>query len=173
MKKGRLPGGQTLDNLNINTVSLLSSMKMATFEQPIESAADATVDVGEIWSSAIIRYEKDAMVNIESLARASDVDEILSVIREREKKFKGYRHDGSKLDRFRTLVSKSLSPIDKLGNIVASAVSTVRVQPLSCSSFIDDLYLYCDSPSLPALLSSQLSVILSTYDAYIFIPYDP
>ena len=145
---------------------------MATFQQPTESVADATIDVGEIWSTAITRYEQDSMVKIESLARTSNVDEILNIISEREKKFKGYRHDGSRLDKFRTLVGKSLKPVEKLGDIVASAVSTVTMQPLPCSSFLDSLCLHCNSPSLPALLSSQPSVILSTYDACVLTSYD-
>ena len=153
-------------------MSVLSSLNMATLQQPTESITDATIDVGEIWSTAITRYEQDAMVKIESLARASNVDEILNVIRENEKNFKGYRHDGSRLDKFRTLVGKSLNPIEKLGDMVASAVSTVTMQPLSCSSIFDGLCLHCDSLSLPALLSSQPSVILSTYDACVLTPYD-
>jgi len=130
VKKGRLPVGQILDYLRINTLSLLSSMKMAILEPPVEAKADATIDVGAIWRVAMDRYEELTMVKIESLAGASNVDEILSDIHERGTKFKGYRHDGSKLDKFRTLVSKSLNPIDKVGNMVALAASTVRRQPL-------------------------------------------
>ena len=105
-------------------------MKMATLEQPVESEAGATIDIGVIWREAVSSYEKTTMVKIESLARASNVDEILNDVRERETKFKCYRHDGSKLDNFRTLVSKSLNPIDKVGNMVALAASTVRRQSL-------------------------------------------
>ncbi len=105
-------------------------MKMSTLEPPVESEADATIDIGVIWGEAVVEFEKTTMVKIESLAGASNVDEILNDVRERETKFKGYRHDGSKLDKFRTLVSKSLNPIDKVGNMVALAASTVRRQPL-------------------------------------------
>ena len=105
-------------------------MKMATLEPSVESEADATIDVGAIWRVAMDRYEEITMVKIESLAGASNVDEILNDIRERETKFKVYRHDGSKVDEFRTLVSKSLNPIEKLGDMVALAASTVRRQSL-------------------------------------------
>lgn len=105
-------------------------MKMVTLEPAVESEADATIDIGVIWREAVASYEKTTMVKIESLARASNVDEILDEVRERQTKFKGYRHDGSKLDKFRTLVSKSLNPIDKVGNMVASAASTVRRQSM-------------------------------------------
>ncbi len=69
------------------------------------------------------------MEKMETLAGASSVDVILDDIHEKETKFKRYRHDGSKLDKFRTLVSKSLDPIDKVGNLVASAASMVWKQP--------------------------------------------
>lgn len=103
---------------------------MATINLPAESKADATIEFGAIWKVAIDRYEEITMVKIQSLAGANNVDEILNDIHERKTKFEGYRHDGSKFDKFRTLVSKSLSPIEKVCNMVASAASTVRKQPL-------------------------------------------
>ena len=103
--------------------------KMATIEFPVELKADAAIEFGAIWKVAIDRYEEITMVKIQSLAGANNVDEILNHIHERETEFKGYRHDGSKLDKFRTLVSKSLNPIEKVGDMVASAASTVRKQP--------------------------------------------
>ena len=99
---------------------------MATVELSIRSKIAATTDVGAIWKAAIDRYEEITMVKMETLAGANNVDEILDEIHERETKFKGYRHDGSKLDKFRSLVSKSLGPIEKLSNIVASAALAVR-----------------------------------------------
>lgn len=102
---------------------------MATLEPPF-SKADPTTDIGTIWKEAIDRYEEITMVKIQSLARAKDVDEILNDVREKETKFKSYRHDDSKLDKFRTLVSKSLSPIEKVGDVIASAASTVRRKPV-------------------------------------------
>jgi hypothetical protein len=98
---------------------------MATLELPIRSKTAATTDVGAIWKAAIDRYEEITMVKIETLAGANNVDEILDEIRGRETKFKGYRHDGSKSDKFRSLISKSLGPIEQLSNIVASAASIV------------------------------------------------
>lgn len=127
---GPLPVRNTFDYLHINKLSLLSSTKMATLEPPVGSGADATIDVGDIWRTAISRYEKTSMVKLESLAGASSVDEVLNDVHERGTKFKSYRHDGSKLDRFRTLVSKSLNPIDQVCNLVGLAASTVRRQPL-------------------------------------------
>jgi hypothetical protein len=63
------------------------------------------------------------------------VDEILDEIHGRETKFKGYRYDGSKSDKFKSLMSKSLGPIEKLSSIVASAASTVETLENSTSIF--------------------------------------
>ncbi len=99
---------------------------MATAELSIRSKTAATTDIGAIWRAAIDRYEAITMVKIETLDGANNVDEILDEIHERGTKFKAYRHDGSKSDKFRSLLSKSLDPIEKLSSIVASAASTVR-----------------------------------------------
>jgi ankyrin repeat domain-containing protein 50 len=100
---------------------------MATVGLPVHSTSvDATTDVGAIWNEAINRYEDITKVKIESMTPASNVDAVMSEIRKRETTFQGYRHDGTKLDRFRTLVSKSLRPIEQVGSIVASAASAVR-----------------------------------------------
>ena len=101
---------------------MLLPTKMAALELPVESKTD----VGALWKAAISRYEKITMVKIQSLAGADNVDEILMHIHDKEKKFTAHRHDGSKTQRFRTLVSKVLGPIEKLSSIVGSAVSAVR-----------------------------------------------
>ena len=87
-----------------------------------------TTYIGEIWKQAVDQYEKTITVKLESLDRANTVDEILDGMREREKKFKDFRHDGSKLDKFRTLLGKSLKPIDVVGDVAAAASSAVRRQ---------------------------------------------
>jgi ankyrin repeat domain-containing protein 50 len=99
---------------------------MATIELSIRSKTAVTTDVGALWKAAIDRYEEITTIKIKSLAGANNVDEILDEIRGRDAKFKGQRHDGSKSDKFRSLVSKSLGPIETLSNIVASAALAVR-----------------------------------------------
>ncbi|KAL9014436.1 MAG: hypothetical protein Q9173_000918 [Seirophora scorigena] len=96
---------------------------MTATRPPVEPETDPTANIAAIWQAAIERYEEITMEKMETLSGASSVDVILDDIREKETKFKCYRHDGSKLDRFRTLVSKSLDPVDKVGNLVASAAS--------------------------------------------------
>jgi len=89
--------------------------------------ATATItDIGAIWEGAIHRYEMVIGMKVESLAKANNVDEILSQIQGNVASFKAHRHDGSKLDRFRSLVSKSLDPVEQISKIVASAVLSVR-----------------------------------------------
>ena len=98
---------------------------MAAAGLPVVPTANPTTDIGAIWKVAIARHEEITMVKIQSLSEAKNVEDILNDIRERETKFKGFRHDGSKLDKFRTLVSKSLYPIEKVGNVIALAASNV------------------------------------------------
>ncbi|KAM5349322.1 hypothetical protein ACJ41O_005827 [Fusarium nematophilum] len=87
--------------------------------------ADATSDVGLIWKSAVDRYEAITGVQIQQLAQANSVAQILEDIDDKEARFKIHRHDGTKLDKFRTLVSQSLSPIQSVSDIVAQATKTM------------------------------------------------
>ncbi len=103
---------------------------MTTVELPVRSEAENTIDLGTIWKEAIREYEEITKVNVQSLTEANNVEEILNDIHEREKRFKSYRNNGSKLERFRTLVMKSLRPIQKVCDVVASVVSTVKEQLL-------------------------------------------
>ncbi|KAK3994869.1 ankyrin repeat-containing domain protein [Cladorrhinum sp. PSN332] len=86
-----------------------------------ESAADTTVNIANLWKTALIEYENTTGIRIQALDSAKDIEEILSDLCKDEGRFKQRRHDGSKLDKFRTLVSQSLGPVEKLGNIVAQA----------------------------------------------------
>jgi len=71
------------------------------------------------------------MIKIQSLVEVNNVNEILNDIHERETKFKAHRHDDSKLNKFRTLVNKSLNLIEKLNDMIASITSTIRKESLS------------------------------------------
>ncbi|KAI9742545.1 MAG: hypothetical protein M1818_003685 [Claussenomyces sp. TS43310] len=119
---------------------------MAPVVLPVEREIDATTDVGVIWKAAICRYAEISTVEIGSAAGVNTVDEILVDIHERDTKFKVCRHAGSKSDRFRTLVSKSLSPIEKLSDIVSlaalTAVNSVSADYDKITAFFEDLDLY-------------------------------
>lgn len=98
--------------------------------------ADVTSDVGLIWESAVDRYQAITGEQIQQLARAKSVAQILEDIDDNEARFKIHRHDGTKLDRFRTLVSQSLSPIQFVGDIVAQATKTASPSPIYLLSLL-------------------------------------
>ena len=93
--------------------------------------ANATTDIGAIWQEACKRYEEVTKASVSELEPVHDVEAVSNKIRSREQAFKGFRHDETKLDKFRTLVKRSLKPIETVGNIVASAASTVIAYILS------------------------------------------
>ena len=90
---------------------------------------DATTDMDEIWKDAIKEFEKTAKVKIESLTRATNIGEVLNETYKTKTVFEKFRHDNTKLDKFRTLVGNALSLIEKIGGMVASAATTVGEQP--------------------------------------------
>jgi hypothetical protein len=57
------------------------------------------------------------------MASIDNVDEVLRETRSQDAKFRAFHHDETKIDNFRTLVSQSLGPIEKVGSMVASAAS--------------------------------------------------
>jgi fungal STAND N-terminal Goodbye domain len=131
MREVTSAGTLIIDRFAREPVASLWAVQMATVGFPVESASvDSTSDIGAIWKEAIDRYQEIANVKVESLTRAVNVDGVLTETHKKEAMFKGYRHDETKLDRFRALVSRSLSPIEKVGGIVASAASVVGRQPL-------------------------------------------
>ena len=102
---------------------------MTPVEPQVQPKTGATADIGAIWKAAVNHYEDITEVKIRALAGANSVQEILGEINEREMTFRSHRHDGSKLDKLRTLVANSLAPIQMLGDIVAHATKTVRSIP--------------------------------------------
>lgn len=98
---------------------------MTTSGSPVQSQMDCANNVNDIWKKAIDHYEKTTTEKINTPAQVKSVDQILDDMHEREKSFRSYRHDGSRLEKFRTLVGKSLNPIERVGNIVATAASVV------------------------------------------------
>lgn len=92
----------------------------------IGAAIGPSTDIGAIWSAAVARYEATTSAKVQTLAGTKSVDDILMETKDREKSFTSRRHDGSKLDKFRTLVRQSLGPIQILGDIVSNATKTVK-----------------------------------------------
>ena len=61
------------------------------------------------------------------MALIDNVNEVFRETRSQDAKFRAFHHDETKVDNFRTLVSQSLGPIEKVGSMVASAASASTV----------------------------------------------
>ncbi|WEW59218.1 hypothetical protein PRK78_004687 [Emydomyces testavorans] len=137
--------------------------------------AGITTDVGAIWKTAIARYEDIAMVKITSLASARNVNDIVRELQERETRFKSRRHDGSKMDKFRSLVCKSLKPIERVCEAVMQAgLSSQTANSVSADydkvvSFFEDVSSYLNTlkiletqvPPIPELRDALAEVLAS------------
>lgn len=133
----------------VSTLFIALPTKMSTDELSTISRTSAPTDVGIIWKAAIDQYEEITKEKIDLLNRVSNVKEILDEIDIRETNFKAFRHSGSRTDKFRAVVSKSLVHIERLSSIVSSAASSVR-QLLQLHWLEINLHYYYDSPSLLA-----------------------
>lgn len=145
---------------------------MTTLSLSVESKADVIIEFDAIWRVAIDCYEKITMIKIQSLVEVNNVNEILNDIHERETKFKAHHHDNSKLNKFRTLVNKSLNFIEKAERYDRVDCFDDKKRVSVCSLIEINLCLYYESSFLSALSSLWLFIILSTYYIYILIQYD-
>lgn len=128
-----------------------------------QSAIGPPTDVGAMWNAAIDRYEKNTNVKISSLYRTNDMDQIITEIQKNEADFEKHRHDGSKFDKFRTVVKNSLNPIQTVGEIVAQATKAVREMPLPLISH-GNLRVWLSRYILPAKPSLRLFAISLVYE---------
>lgn len=76
---------------------------------------DQVYDVGALWKDALEQCERVSGTRIEQLAEANDVESFLSKVNDKETIVTLFRHDDSRMDKFRSLVRQSLGPIDLLG----------------------------------------------------------
>jgi hypothetical protein len=90
----------------------------------VQNSAEVS-DISLLWQGAIDRYKTITGKEV-NFKRATNVQQVLDTIEDKEEKFKWRRHDGSKIDKFRTLVKQALTPIQLIGDIVAHATKTVR-----------------------------------------------
>ncbi|KAL8949471.1 MAG: hypothetical protein Q9222_004419 [Ikaeria aurantiellina] len=133
----------------------------------------STSDFEVIWKAAIQRYEEITAVKLQSIAKASKLDDVLEVVHERESKFKTFRHDGSRVDKFRGLLAKSLKPIEVLVHVSAGAaqgsVNAVSADYDKVAGFFEDLDLYLNRlkilqewvPPVPELQKAVAEVLAS------------
>ncbi|KAJ5154427.1 uncharacterized protein N7500_009866 [Penicillium coprophilum] len=80
-------------------------------------------DFGAVWRTAVDRYKDITQVDLGSIEAANTVEDVLSEIDIREEEFKVSRHNGSKTDKFRSLVSRSLNSIEMVSQVVSQGVS--------------------------------------------------
>ena len=97
---------------------------MAATGSHVQPSKPAT-DVGVIWHAAIERYEKITQVKAMPSVGSNNVEQILTQIEGMKIKFEKKRHDGSKMDKFRTLVKNTVIPIQQLSDIVVQATKIV------------------------------------------------
>ena len=119
-----------------------------------QPGTNRTTDVEEIWQTAILDYEEATGTSLDSLVRARTLEDVLREIKDKESKFELKRHDSSKIDKFRTLVKKSLQPIEKLSEIAAHAGTGVSIStPFSFGKI--DICFWRGSHSPPEWLFSR------------------
>ncbi|CAI7636162.1 unnamed protein product [Penicillium palitans] len=86
-------------------------------------AVEDVTDVGAVWRAAVDRYTEITQVDLSLIGPVNNLEDVLGEINKREQLFKRARHDGSKTDKFRSLVSRSLKSIGKVSEVVAQGVS--------------------------------------------------
>lgn len=96
---------------------------MASNNFPAESTA--IDDIEALWKQAVDKFQQRTHTRMTDLATVSTLDELLAVVQSKEKQFKHYRHDGTRLDKFRTFLGKSLKPVEQLLNSLSNSVSVV------------------------------------------------
>ncbi|EWG49990.1 hypothetical protein FVEG_09329 [Fusarium verticillioides 7600] len=104
-------------------------------------------DISLLWQGAIDRYKAITGKEVD-LERATNVQQVLGALEDKEEKFKWRRHDGSQIDKFRTLVKEALAPIQLIGDIVVNATKTVY--PATEAIFAAMRYLISVSKSVSA-----------------------
>lgn len=90
--------------------------------------------ISALWTAALARYETKTGVRLDSVREARSLEEVVSHIQENQARFEKRRHSGSKFDRFRDLVKRSLEPIEPLGRVVSHATKGVSARKSPAST---------------------------------------
>ncbi|KAH7216441.1 hypothetical protein BKA60DRAFT_65836 [Fusarium oxysporum] len=114
--------------------------------RPIQNNSEVS-DISLLWQSAIDRYKAITGKEVD-LKRTTNVQQVLDTIEDKEENFKWRRHDGSKIDKFRTLVKEALAPIQLIGDIIVNATKTMY--PATEAIFAAVRYLISVSKSVSA-----------------------
>ena len=94
-----------------------------TTEDPAESDYLILNDVisSQLWREAIVQYNEKWNFDIDSLPKVQNLDEVLSVIKSSESSFSLHRHNGNKLDKIRSMISKNLKPVERIIQAISFA----------------------------------------------------
>jgi hypothetical protein len=89
----------------------------------------APSQIGELWEEAKRRYEANVgpLTELSALGNVATVQTILDEVGKKAATFKQSRHDGSKTDRLRRALSRSLPMVQTLSEIGAQASKAVRM----------------------------------------------
>lgn len=82
-------------------------------------------DVPRMWANAVLRYEGLTETKLPRPGSIKTIPQLLEETLSANNRFKSYRHDGSKLAKLRTSVSRCLGPLQQLGNLVTQATKSV------------------------------------------------
>ena len=88
--------------------------------------SDDPSDIQIRWKQAVIHYEALTGNPICISSDTQSISALWDEVSKMEIEFRNYRHDGSKIARFRSSVAQSLDQILQLGDVVAQATKAVR-----------------------------------------------
>ncbi|KAK5309727.1 hypothetical protein LTR70_010039 [Exophiala xenobiotica] len=137
------------------------------------TGAVVVTDVSDLWKAAIEEFEKTTKTKFDSIPRVNNVDDILKEVKARASSFQKVRHDEYELDKFRSLLARSLTPVEQLSKVVSSAVvltaNNVSADYDTIAGFFEDLDLYLKRlkipenrvPSIPELVEAITGVLTS------------
>ncbi|KAM0813893.1 putative Ankyrin repeat-containing domain protein [Seiridium cardinale] len=91
------------------------------FDLAVRPASDSRQGLGSMWTTALAQYEELTGTRPSISDELESLEEFVKETAQMQAKFEKFRHDDSKHDRLRSLIARSLGPIQLLGNIVARA----------------------------------------------------
>ncbi|KAI1856640.1 uncharacterized protein JN550_013747, partial [Neoarthrinium moseri] len=120
---------------------------------------DAT-DLGTMWEEALIKYNEECKINLRNLdfIRQNSMDNIMAEQERQLARFGEARHDGGKLDKFRSAISKNSQVIMSVAATVANAASSA----FPPSAVILTAFNYVMNAS--KAVSDDLDMIVSFFD---------
>jgi hypothetical protein len=82
--------------------------------------------VALLWTEAVQRFEAETRTSISTPGSITSLDELIASLADKHSSFKIRRHNGSRLERLRTLAARALEPIRAISDVLAQATKLVR-----------------------------------------------